>query len=126
MRALVLEDSSMMRFILRRMLAQVGIDTVEEENGKRGLERLRSGSDIDLVFVDWHMPEMDGCDFVHAVRTDPALRKLRVLMVSSESSSQMIVKALQAGADEYVIKPFTFDTIVNKLTMMGLSVAPKR
>ncbi len=122
MRALIIDDSRAMRAMLRGILQQAGVETVEAVHGKEGLERLTAEAGIDLVLVDWHMPEMDGCDFVRAVRTDPLHRTLRVLMVTSEGDGDMIVKALEAGADEFVMKPFTRDAIYQKLAVMGFTL----
>jgi two-component system chemotaxis response regulator CheY len=119
MKALIIDDSRAMRAVLKGILQEAGMETVEANHGKEGLERLK-GSGVDLVLVDWHMPEMDGFAFVRALRCSPAYHSLPVLMVTSEGDTDMIVKALEAGADEYVLKPFTKDSIVQKLQTMGV------
>jgi two-component system chemotaxis response regulator CheY len=121
MKALIIDDSRAMRAVLKGILQEAGMETVEANHGKEGLERLK-GSGVDLVLVDWHMPEMDGFAFVRALRGSAAFHSLPVLMVTSEGDTDMIVKALEAGADEYVLKPFTKDSIVQKLQTMGVPV----
>ena len=88
---------------------------------------LNGGWIPDLVTVDWNMPVMDGLQFVSAVRSNPSWRQVTIMMVTSESEHTQIVKALAAGAHEYVIKPFTADAIRDKLALLGLlsqEVAP--
>jgi two-component system chemotaxis response regulator CheY len=120
MRAIVVDDSKAMRSVLRRMLADCGFDEVTEaENGLRALELLRSGTQADLALVDWNMPEMNGLEFVRSVRGDDRYRGVAIVMVTSESSADSLVEALQAGANEYLMKPFTKDALTEKLALVG-------
>lgn len=124
MRALLLDDSRAMRMILRRMLAGCGFDDfAEAENGREALDLLGGGVAPNVVFVDWHMPEMDGLAFVRAVRSDPQFASLVLVMVTSESDVEHVQEAIAAGANEYVMKPFTADVIAEKLAILHLSRA---
>ncbi|MDH5564274.1 MAG: response regulator [Nitrospirota bacterium] len=120
MRALVLEDSRAMRIILKQILQSVGGTVEEAANGKEGLEKLKSMEKPDIVLVDWNMPEMNGLDFVRAVRANPIYRQLPLMMVTTETESSQMGKALAAGANEYVMKPFTKDVIQEKLKILGI------
>ncbi|MCU1283593.1 MAG: response regulator receiver protein [Frankiales bacterium] len=120
MLALVLDDSRAMRMILGRIMREAGFDVVEAGDGKEGLERVQTGPVPDVALVDWNMPVMNGLEFVTAVRSQPELRRMTLMMVTTESEHSQIVRALAAGAHEYVIKPFTADAIVDKLSLLGL------
>jgi two-component system, chemotaxis family, chemotaxis protein CheY len=112
---LIIDDSSTIRLILRRFLAKMGCQVVEAENGRDGLDRLREMTHVDIVLVDWNMPEMNGLDFVRAVRADRTYDALPIVMVTTNTQIENVAEALTAGADEYVMKPFTLDVIREKL-----------
>ncbi|MEO5838344.1 MAG: response regulator [Acidimicrobiales bacterium] len=120
MRALVIDDSRAIRLILGRMLRDLGFEVDEATNGREALARFEGGLPPDLVLVDWNMPEMSGIDFVTAVRQPPYSSTARVMMVTTETEMPQMVRALEAGADEYVMKPFTREAIVEKLQLLGL------
>ncbi len=120
MRALVIDDSRAMRRIVTSILEQFGYEVRDAGHGREGLDVLDEGWLPDLVCVDWNMPVMDGLQFVSAVRANPAWRSVTIMMVTSESEHTQIVRALAAGAHEYVIKPFTADAIRDKLALLGL------
>ena len=123
MRALVIDDSRAMRRIVTAILEGLGFEVRDAGHGREGLdllEGLERDQLPDLVCVDWNMPVMDGLQFVNAVRANPAWRGLTLMMVTSESEHGQIVRALAAGAHEYVIKPFTADAIRDKLALLGL------
>ncbi len=120
MRALVIDDSRAMRRIVTSILEGFGYEVRDAGNGREGLDLLNEGWIPDLATVDWNMPVMDGLQFVAAVRSNPAWRSLTLMMVTSESEHTQIVRALAAGAHEYVIKPFTADAIRDKLALLGL------
>ncbi len=122
MKALVVDDSRATRTILRKILYSLHIDVVEAPDGLAALEALRGADDFDVALVDWNMPTMDGLEFVHAVRREPFYDGLRLLMVTTESESTQMKLALDAGANEYVMKPFTADVIRGKLQLLGLGV----
>lgn len=120
MRALVIDDSRVMRRIVSGILVPLGFETVEAEHGRAALDVLESGLPVDLACVDWNMPVMDGLEFVTSVRANRAWRNVTLMMVTTESETGQIVRALAAGAHEYVIKPFTPDAIREKLQLLGL------
>jgi two-component system chemotaxis response regulator CheY len=106
-----------------RMLRQIGFDVVEAGNGREGLDRLRGMARPELALVDWNMPEMNGFDFVRAVRADPAYSTTRLVMVTTETELSQVTAALEVGADEYIMKPFTAQMIVEKLDLLGVAHA---
>lgn len=117
-RALIVDDSRAIRSMLRRLLQGLGFEVAEASNGAEALEQLSSGEPIDLALVDWNMPVMDGLDFVKAMRTDRTNADVVVLMVSSESDPNKVARALMKGADDYVIKPLTSESLLSKLEML--------
>jgi two-component system, chemotaxis family, chemotaxis protein CheY len=119
-RALILDDSRAMRMILRRIMRSAGFEVVEAADGQQGLEALASGPLPDVALVDWNMPRVDGLSFVNAVRANPAWRSMTLMMVTTESEHDQVVRALAAGAHEYIIKPFTADAIIDRLGLLGL------
>ena len=120
MRALVIDDSRAMRRIVSGTLGGLGFDTRQAGHGQEALDVLHEGWVPDLCTIDWNMPVMDGLQFVSAVRANPAWRALTLMMVTSESEQGQIVRALAAGAHEYVIKPFTADALRDKLALLGM------
>ena len=118
--ALVVEDSRAMRRVLRSALAAAGWSVVEAGDGAQALDLLDDGLRPDVVLVDRHLPVLDGLGVVRAVRSVEALRGLPVLMVTSESETWQVVRALAEGADEYLLKPFTADGLHSKLALLGL------
>jgi two-component system chemotaxis response regulator CheY len=120
MRALILDDSRAMRMILRRIMRSAGFEVVEAADGRQGLDALAGGPLPDVALVDWNMPGIDGLAFVNAVRDNPDYRPMTLMMVTTESEHDQVVRALAAGAHEYIIKPFTADAIVDKLELLGL------
>lgn len=121
MLALVLDDSRAMRMILRRILRDCGYDVLEAGDGREALEVIAAAPEVPvLALVDWNMPVMNGLEFVKAVRSEPAYKSMTLMMVTTESEHGQIVRALAAGAHEYVIKPFTADALRDKIALLGL------
>ena len=120
MQALVIDDSRTVRVIIGNILREFGMDVIEAANGREGLERLQQNPDVSLVLVDWNMPEMNGLDFIKAVRAQPAHTALRIMMVTTETEQEQLMRALEAGANEYLMKPFTKDILVAKLSLMDV------
>lgn len=115
MRFLVVDDSSTMRRIIINTLNKLGHqDIVEAANGREGIDRLTDGP-VDLVITDWNMPEMNGIEFIRSLRASEGTRQLPVLMVTTNAAQDDIVEALRAGVNNYVVKPFTPDTIREKI-----------
>lgn len=120
MRAMVIDDSRAIRLILGKMLKELGFEVIDAENGAVAMERLKTSEKLDIALVDWNMPEMNGYEFVCEVRKDDAYKDLPLMMVTTETEMSQVVKALEAGANEYVMKPFTKEMITEKLTLMGV------
>lgn len=120
MRVLILDDSRAMRMILRRIMDSAGFEVVEGADGQQGLDALSRGPLPDVALVDWNMPGLDGLSFVHAARDNPDYRPMTLMMVTTESEHDQVVRALAAGAHEYIIKPFTADAVIDKLDLLGL------
>ena len=120
MRALVIDDSRTVRTIIKKVLDEVGLEVVEAANGREGLDQLRLAGDVDLILVDWNMPEMDGLEFIKAVRADRAYDPVRIVMVTTETELEQVVRALAAGANEYVMKPFAKEILVAKLSLLDV------
>lgn len=123
MHALIIDDSRAMRRILRQIVEPMGFDIVEAGNGREGLDRLAETSDVELVLVDWNMPEMNGLEFVQAVRANPDRADLKLVMVTTETEPACMARALMAGVDEFVMKPFTPQILLDKLQLIGVSSA---
>ena len=116
MKILVVDDFPTMRRIVRNLLKELGYANVDEaEDGLAGLAKLRSGN-FDFVVSDWNMPNLDGLSMLKEIRADAALSHLPVLMVTAEAKKENIIAAAQAGANCYVVKPFTAATLDEKLS----------
>ena len=114
-RFLVVDDFSTMRRIIKNFLNDLGYSNVQEaDDGTTALPILKQGN-IDFLVTDWNMPGMPGLDLLKAVRADPALAKLPVLLVTAEAKREQIVEAAQAGVNGYVVKPFTAQTLKDKV-----------
>lgn len=113
---LVVDDFSTMRRIVRNLLKELGYNNVDEaEDGAAGLSKLKGGG-FEFVVSDWNMPNMDGLTMLQNIRADPELKHLPVLMVTAEAKKENIIAAAQAGANGYVVKPFTAATLDEKLS----------
>ena len=120
MRALVVDDSKAMRMIIGRTLKGLGHEVVEACHGLDAQERLKDSGTFNVALVDWNMPEMNGYDFICAVRADAALNDMLLVMVTTEAEMSQVIKALEAGANEYIMKPFTKEMIQEKLQILGI------
>ena len=120
MLALVVDDSRAVRAILRGILKDGGFEVVEAGHGREALERLAEHPEVGVALVDWNMPVMDGLEFIKAVRGRPEHAGLRLLMVTTETESSQVSAALAAGADEYLMKPFTKEILLAKLSLMDV------
>lgn len=110
-----------MRGILKRIITQLGFNAIEAENGQDGLEKLKQCADtIEVILVDWNMPVMDGLQFVKVLRADKSLQRISVIMVTTETEPVQMARALMAGVDEFVMKPFTSDVLIERLQLIGI------
>lgn len=115
MKILIVDDFSTMRRIIKNLLRDLGFNnTAEADDGSTALPMLRNGS-YDFLVTDWNMPNMPGIDLLRAVRADPKLASMPVLMVTAEAKRDQIVEAAQAGVNGYIVKPFTAETLKEKI-----------
>ena len=121
MKVLVIDDSRAMRMILKTTLHELGHEVAEASNGQEGLDVLKASGPFALALVDWNMPLVNGYEFVCQVRADPANAAMKLVMVTTEVETSQVTKALAAGANEYVMKPFTMDVLREKLQLVGLA-----
>ncbi|HTS87530.1 MAG TPA: response regulator [Gemmatimonadales bacterium] len=120
MRALVVDDSRAIRSIIGKTVRELGFETVEAGNGREALSRLTELGRVELALVDWNMPEMNGFDFLVAARANPDWKQMAIVMVTTETEMSQMQRALEAGASEYVMKPFTKNVLQEKLQLLGL------
>jgi two-component system chemotaxis response regulator CheY len=120
MRALVVDDSRTMRRIVSGMLEGLGFEVAQAEHGAEALQVLQQGFLPDLACIDWTMPVMDGLEFVTSVRANPDWDSVVLMMMTSQVELEQVARALEAGAQEYLMKPFTVDAVRDKLTLLGL------
>ncbi len=121
MRAMIVDDSRAMRSMLRRILNENGFEVVAEaENGREALAALERVDVPDLTLLDWNMPVMNGYELLCTLRKDQKYSGMRVMLVTTETEASQILRALDAGADEYLIKPFAKEALREKLNVMGL------
>ena len=119
--ALVVDDSRTVRKLLAQTLTDLGYQVSEAENGRAALETLNTPSTrFGLILTDWNMPEMNGLEFLKAVRSNAEFQDVPVVMVTTETEMENMAVALEAGANEYVMKPFTRDILADKLRLAGI------
>jgi two-component system, chemotaxis family, chemotaxis protein CheY len=121
MKAIVVDDSRAMRTILRRALTQAGFEVIEAGDGQQALDQLGQSGSLDLALVDWNMPVMNGYELVVELRRKREFDAMSIMMVTTETESSQIQLAIEAGANEYVMKPFTEDVLMEKLLLLGLT-----
>ena len=120
-KALVVDDSRTIRIIVGRTLKELGYEVCEAGNGKEALKVMAAEkATVNLVLADWNMPEMNGLELLKQLRLDPELASLKIIMVTTENELDHMVWALEAGANEYVMKPFTKDILREKLELVGI------
>jgi len=106
--------------IVSRSLKGHGFEVVQAGHGRDAMDHLEAGERFELAMVDWNMPEMNGLEFVQAVRANPDYNDMRLVMVTTEAEMSQVVKALEQGANEYIFKPFSKEAIAEKLQILGL------
>jgi two-component system chemotaxis response regulator CheY len=122
MKALIVDDSRAMRTIIGMILKGIGFEILEASNGKEGIERLSARDLPSIALVDWNMPEMNGLEFVKAVRSRGEFDPMRIMMVTTETEMNRMAEAIASGANEYVMKPFTKDAILQKLEQLQIQM----
>lgn len=122
MYALIVDDSRAMRHVLRKIVEPLGFQITDAGHGLEGLERLKEHPETELALVDWNMPEMNGFEFVKAVRADSKYENMKIVMVTTETEPTKMARALMAGADEFLMKPFTPEMLLDKLQLIGVTI----
>jgi two-component system chemotaxis response regulator CheY len=122
MRALIIEDSRAMRSILEGILGDVGFEVTLAADAEAALVVLEKDGDFELALVDWNLPAMTGLDLVKVIRERPGLGDIKLMMVTTETQLGRVVEALDAGADEYIMKPFDREALLEKLALLGIEV----
>src|ERR1700761_5218673 len=121
MRALIVDDSSFLRAHLRQILFCMGVVSDEARDGQEAIAMLQTGEGFDLMFLDMNMPVMSGMECLKELRESRLSPNTKVMMVTTEADSQIICEALDLGADEFLMKPFTVEGLREKMSMMGLT-----
>jgi two-component system chemotaxis response regulator CheY len=120
MRALIVDDSRFVRSFLRGLLEAMEIECEEAGDGQAGIDRLEAGPAFNLALLDWNMPVMNGLEMLKQMRAK-GFTDVKVMMVTTEAENNYILSALEAGADEYLMKPFDEEALSEKLAMLGLA-----
>ncbi len=120
MQALIVDDSRTMRAILTRILNGLGAEVGQAEDAAGALRYFDANQVPDIALVDWHMPGMNGLELVAAIRAEERFAPMRIMMVTTEGEPEQVGAALAAGANEYLVKPFTQDAVAEKLTLLGV------
>jgi len=116
MKVLIVDDFSTMRKIVRNIIKQIGFkNIIEADDGKSAVKELKKGK-VDLILCDWNMPEMSGIDLLKTVRSDDELKDIPFVMITAEAQKDNILEAVKEGVSNYIVKPFTAETISEKLT----------
>lgn len=122
MRALVIDDSGAMRSILRQYMSELKYEVVEARDGREALECCEQTPDFDIALVDWNMPVMNGLEFVRSLRAKKEYDAMKLMMVTTENDVAHIEAALSAGANEFVMKPFTYEVLEEKMELLNDSM----
>jgi len=115
MKVLVVDDSAIMRKVIEQILEMLGHEAVPAANGVEAFDRLKEHDDVQLILLDWNMPEMNGIEFLRAVKERPGLAKIPVIMLTTESERRKMIEAIEAGAKHYLTKPFQPETLATKI-----------
>ena len=119
-KVLLVDDSRAVRMVGRNYATVFGMEAFEAENGEEALKVVREHPDLDVILLDWNMPVMDGLTFLKTLREEPLDKQPVVVMCTTEADMSRIVEAMQAGADEYIMKPFTEEIVRDKFEETGI------
>ncbi len=114
-KVLVVDDSKAIREIEKKYLEEMGFEVLEAENGEEALKVLEEHPDIKLILLDWHMPVMNGYEFLVKMRSNPKWSDIKVMMVTTENQQKSVIDAIMAGANEYLMKPFDKEMLETKI-----------
>ena len=120
MKAMIVDDSGATRFILSKMMSELGYDVVQAKDGQDAYDKLNENTDCVIALVDWNMPVMNGYDLVCKMRSEDQFNDVKIMMVTTETEMTQVVKAIEAGANEYIMKPFDKDIVTAKFQEIGL------
>jgi len=109
-----------MRSIITKQLKELGFEVFDAADGQEAMAKLHNTKGINLVLLDWNMPEMDGLEVLSLIRSEPDYKDVRVMMVTTESEMSQVAVALEAGASEYLMKPFDREALLEKLILLGM------
>ncbi len=124
-KVLITDDSPLMRMIVRTLLMQIGFEHIEEaEDGYQALQLLQKNKDFGLVLSDSNMPVMDGIDLLRKVRSDQYLKALPFMLITAEPKKEKIIDAIEAGVDDYIVKPLTVDILLKRLGQLAQKRPP--
>lgn len=118
MKVLVVDDSKTVRSIIKKILRPYNFEIFEAKSGEEALDLLYEHNRFDLILLDWGMPGMDGYDFLKIIRRNPEWKDIKIMMVTSENQQKSVIEALDAGADEYLMKPFDSEMLITKINML--------
>ncbi len=119
MRFLIVDDFGTMRRIIRNILKHLGYqNTIEAENGEQALKIIELDREIDFIISDWNMPVMTGLEFLKQIKSDEIFKSIPFLMVTAEAQQENIIAAVQSGVDNYIVKPFTPETLDRKIDLL--------
>ncbi len=117
---LLVDDSRCVRMVMHKIMDDLGLEVLEAEDGQKALEAVQNHADIDAVLLDWHMPVKDGLSFLKELRKEQTISQPVVIMCTTENEMSRIVEAMQAGANEFIMKPFSEDVVREKFEMTGI------
>lgn len=116
---LIVDDSKIVRKVVRRIVEVFGFTILEAENGREAIDHVRAGA-VDVMILDWNMPVMDGMECMKAIRADTDIHQPKIIFCTTENEFNKIQQAMMNGADEYVMKPFDEAIIAGKLSQLGI------
>jgi two-component system, chemotaxis family, chemotaxis protein CheY len=122
-RALIIDDSKAMRAVLKHILEDMGFEAFEAGDGKEACDKLKEVGKVDLCLVDWNMPVMDGLTFVKTVRANSSYQGVKLMMVTTEREMEKVDQALSAGANNYIMKPFSPRAVRDAVEVMGFKIS---
>ena len=115
MKVLVVDDSAIMRKLIEQILEVLEHEPVHAQNGRDALDQLEANPDIELILLDWNMPEMSGIEFLREIKGDASLKHIPVIMLTTEAERRKMIEAIEAGARHYLTKPFQPETLATKI-----------